>query len=101
MDLYRIRNVFERVLSLYSSPFLSSSYKKKILSMAVRATFVEGSTTLITRSGVISWIQAQLSLNGPHDILLKRLERRLLETCDPKRVNEWSGGVLNNGIDTI
>ncbi|KAI9724127.1 MAG: hypothetical protein M1812_000846 [Candelaria pacifica] len=91
MDVYRIRNVFERLLSLYSSPFLSPSYKRKILTMIARATFAEGSTTLITRSGVYSWIKAQISVGGPNDVILKRLATRLWETCEQERVSEWSG----------
>ncbi|KAI9789430.1 MAG: hypothetical protein M1835_001673, partial [Candelina submexicana] len=94
MEVFRIRNVFERLLSLYSSPFLSTFHRKKILALAARATSVEGSTTLITRSGVNSWIQAQLSLDGPCDVILQRMATRLLETCDQRRVSKWSGRLL-------
>ncbi|KAI9827209.1 MAG: hypothetical protein M1832_005346 [Thelocarpon impressellum] len=65
MDIYRRSNVFERFLSLYITPHLPHKLKMKIASLLVRAANTEGgSTTLITRAGVLSWIEV------PEDIIL-------------------------------
>ncbi|KAI9821680.1 MAG: hypothetical protein M1827_002261 [Pycnora praestabilis] len=93
MSTYRVRNVFERFLSLYCSPFLPRVIKKKTIDLVFRATCVEGSTTLITRSGIISWIEAQLSLKDTNNVMLKRLVKRLFATSDWTRVEAWSGGM--------
>lgn len=101
MELYRVCQVFERLLTLYSSHFLSQSLRMKIIRLLFRATTVEGSTTLITRSGIISWIEARLAAKDPNDVTLKRLAKRLHDTCDQTRVGEWSGGNIKETLASI
>lgn len=92
MEIFRTRNMFERMLALYCAPFASNALKERIVRLVWRATFVEGSTTLITRSGVMGWLQAQMAIKDKNAALLKRLSERLYETCAKDRVDEWSHG---------
>lgn len=102
MEIFRARSVFERLLALYISPFASEKLRVKILRLLFRAAAVGGSTTLITRSGVISWIQVQLTKKDKHERLLKRLATRLYaETCDKERVDEWSAGGITKAVEAI
>ncbi|KAI9836551.1 MAG: hypothetical protein M1819_001183 [Sarea resinae] len=101
MEIYRICQIFERLLTLYSSHFLSTALRKKIIHLLFRATAVEGSTTLITRTGIISWIETRLAAKDPNDVTLKRLAKRLYETCDQTRVDEWSGGSIKEVLASI
>lgn len=94
MEIFRTRNMFERVLALYCTPFASNALRERIVRLVWRATFVEGSTTLITRSGVMGWLQAQIVMKNRNAALLKRLLGRLYETCANDRVNEWSHGSI-------
>ncbi|KZF23290.1 hypothetical protein L228DRAFT_246044 [Xylona heveae TC161] len=101
MDTYRLRNVFERFLSLYASPFLPKTIKEKIMHLIFRATFVQGSTTLITRTGVINWVQTRLAVGDANRTVLLKLAERLYDTCDKARVDDWSGGTMQGTIKDI
>ena len=102
MEVYRRANVFERILSLYQSPTLGPAARRKILHIVYRAAQVGGSTTLITRSGVISWIQTQVAeANAKEAAQLSALAKSLYETCDRERVDGWSNGTLGRVIDEI
>ncbi|KAJ5177558.1 Nucleolar pre-ribosomal-associated protein 1 N-terminal [Penicillium coprophilum] len=102
MEVYRRANVFERILSLYQSPTLVPGARRKILQIVYRAAQVGGSTTLITRSGVISWIQIQAAeADAKEAAQLAALARALYEKCDRERVDAWSNGTLGRVVDEI
>ena len=102
MEVYRRANVFERILSLYQSPGLDASSRRKILHIIYRAAQVGGSTTLITRAAVISWIQAQAAeADGKEIALLSALARALYEKSDRERVHAWSGGSIERALEEI
>ncbi|EKD14940.1 uncharacterized protein L3040_005015 [Drepanopeziza brunnea f. sp. 'multigermtubi'] len=91
MGLYRKRQVFEKLLSLYSSSYLGAGLRDKILRIFFRATRIEGgSSTLVTRFSAMTWLEAQVSLGG--GMPLKVLIDKILESCDQKRVKKWSKG---------
>ncbi|KAI9713612.1 MAG: hypothetical protein M1820_000995 [Bogoriella megaspora] len=99
MEIYRARDVFERILSLYDSPFATPEMKRLILRIVSRATYVkDGSTTLVTRSGIVAWLDIMIVMENSSVVeLLKRLRARLLQTCDAEKVRYWSGGTLCTG----
>jgi len=95
LDLYRKRNVFGNCLNVYNSPYTSEKEKEKIIELLWNAAGIEGGgTTLITRNGIISWIENQLSrvLSVENRILMKRLGTRLFESAAKEHINEWSKG---------
>ena len=89
MELYRRANVFERVLSLYCSPQLSTKLRHKILQVVYRAVQAGGSMTLITRAGVLSWIEIQTSLNAKDMAVLDALKMAMVESSDVAEVEVW------------
>ncbi|MCJ1390900.1 hypothetical protein MMC18_003761 [Xylographa bjoerkii] len=101
MELYRRCNIFERLLSFAASPTLAPTILEKILHLFYRCSFVEGSSTLITRCGLVSWVQAQLMSEGPQQALLKTVARRVHETCDAIRLAEWSDGCIAKVVENI
>ena len=91
MSIYRKRQVFEKLLSLWNSTYLAPSLRDKVLRILFRATTIEeGSTTLITRFSSMTWLQAQIALGG--GVPLKVLMERIMESCDQKRIGSWSKG---------
>ena len=66
---------------------------RKIADMLYVCTYVEGSTTLITQCGLLSWIDHRMALLGPDHAVLGRLKARVWETCDQSRVKGWMSGV--------
>ncbi|KAM3067183.1 hypothetical protein ACMFMG_005448 [Clarireedia jacksonii] len=91
MDIFRKRRVFEKLLSLYNSPYLKEGLRGKILKLLFRATTIEGgSTTLITRFSGMTWLEAQIALGGGTP--LKVLMQRIMDSSDKTRVEGWKSG---------
>ncbi|ROW09646.1 hypothetical protein VMCG_02253 [Cytospora schulzeri] len=100
MSLYHNTRLFERLLSLASNPYLRQTLKTQILKVLYRATCVEGgSTTLITRFGIVSWLEAQGAAHSssPGGDVYKALLRRIWETSDKEKTSTWS----KHGIEEI
>ncbi|KAF9881583.1 putative ribosome biogenesis protein Urb1 [Colletotrichum karsti] len=87
---------FEKIFALAGNPYLRANLRNRILRILYRATRIEGgSTTLATRFGVVSWLDAQEArFVGDEEVrrVLRALRRRVWETCDRERVGEWSRG---------
>ena len=95
METYRRSNIFERLLTVAASPSLPTSCGEKVLHLLYRCTYVDGSTTLITRCALLSWIQSELAVGTQNEadrFLLRSVAKRAYETCDRSKVDEWSGG---------
>ncbi|KAE8376892.1 ribosome 60S biogenesis N-terminal-domain-containing protein [Aspergillus bertholletiae] len=102
MEIYRRANVFERALSFYESPGPSLSSKRKILHLLYRSTQVQGSTTLITRAGIVSWIQSQIpTLGGKEVPTFTAMASSLYESSEHDRVMKWSGGYVAQVVENI
>jgi nucleolar pre-ribosomal-associated protein 1 len=92
MEIFRTKNVFERILSYYVSASCAISAKEKIVRLLLRAAAVGGSTTLITRCGLVSWVQMRLENKDHRHRMLRELVSRVYETCDREKVDLWSSG---------
>ena len=102
-DTYRRCNIFERLLSLSTSPSLPEGLFGKLVDLLFRCTHVDGSTTLITRCGLMAWISSCLS--SPSKMTsegrLLRLGSMAHERCDWARVGKWSGDSLRTSVDNL
>jgi nucleolar pre-ribosomal-associated protein 1 len=101
MELFRRSNIFEQLLSHYGSRSCPASAKDKIVRLLLRATHVGGSTTLITRCGLVAWIQMMLEGQDPRQRSLRILASRLYETCDQEKVGAWSSGTIGETIASL
>jgi nucleolar pre-ribosomal-associated protein 1 len=101
MEIFRTKNVIERLLSYYLSASCAISAKEKIVRLLLRAVAVGGSTTLITRCGVVSWLQMRLENHDHRHRLLRLLASRLWETCDKDKVAGWSGGMVEGALTSL
>ncbi|KAL4940857.1 hypothetical protein BDV06DRAFT_195730 [Aspergillus oleicola] len=100
MEIYRRANVFERVLSFYESPGAGFTAKRKVLHLIYRSSQVQGGTTLITRAGIVSWIQSQLpGVNGRDASTLTAMAQSLYQSADHDRVEKWSGGAVVRAVE--
>ncbi|KAF7557339.1 hypothetical protein G7046_g6064 [Stylonectria norvegica] len=86
---------FEKIFTLGSNPYLRSNLRTRILRLLYRATCIEGgSTTLVTRFGILSWLDAQRAgceVSDEADVYVA-LMKRVWETSDQEKVTEWSKG---------
>lgn len=101
MELFRRSNIFEQLLTHYGSRSCPASAKDKIVKLLLRATHVGGSTTLITRCGLIPWIQMMLDGHDPRHRALRTLAGRVYETCDREKVAAWSSDSLEQTITSL
>ncbi|KAH7130426.1 ribosome 60S biogenesis N-terminal-domain-containing protein [Dendryphion nanum] len=101
MEIYRSRNMFERLLTYYLSASCGVPAKERILRVLLRAVAVGGSTTLITRCGLVSWIRMRLDSNDQRRKTLRFLGKRLWETCDRAKVGKWSSGTMDEVVALI
>ena len=101
MELYRRCGVFERIFSLSVSPSSSKACIAKVIQLLYRCSLVGGSTTLITRFGVMSWIESQRARNGLDYKTLESLASQIQKTCEVSRVQEWSDGFLARAVEKI
>ncbi|KAF6833463.1 ribosome biogenesis protein Urb1 [Colletotrichum plurivorum] len=89
---------FEKVFALGGNPYMRANLRTRILRVLYRATRIEGgSTTLATRFGIVSWLEAQearAAAAGDEEarVVYSALRRRVWETCDQERVGGWSRG---------
>lgn len=117
IDYFRSRRLFESIVSIASNPYMRSPLRRQILRIVCRVSDIEGgSTTLITRSGIVSWLTAreatwaggdsvrQSTAGRHHGVkggtegqgedeevrVVQVLLKRLWDTCDHERVENWS-----------
>jgi nucleolar pre-ribosomal-associated protein 1 len=101
MEYFRKSNIVEQLLDHYESRSCNAAAKEKILRLLLRATHVEGSTTLVTRCGLLPWIQMMLDNQDPRHRTLKALASRVYDTCDQDRVKEWSSGAIAGAMVSL
>jgi nucleolar pre-ribosomal-associated protein 1 len=90
--------IFEHILVSATNPYLRWPLKLQVLRLLYRATCIEGgSTTLITRLGIMSWLEATQAgcTDASEAAVYEGLRKRIWETCDQDRVQAWSKGGLN------
>lgn len=100
LSIFRKKRWFEKILALGSNPYLRVNLRTRILRIVYRATCIDaGSTTLITRFGLLTWLDAQrVACDVPEDAeLYKALMGRAWKTCDQARVKTWS----KNGVEKL
>lgn len=93
LEIFRKNFVFEKLFSLYNHN-LSKYLQKIILKLLMRACKIDnGSTTLITRFGTLTWLEVQQALATNTE--MHRLYEGLLKSCSQKRIRAWSRGAFN------
>lgn len=91
VEVLRKGKVFEKIMSLHSSPGAGTQLKERILELLYRATFVEGgSSTLVTRTGVLGWLD-MVAREKSDGVLAFALKERIKETSDREKVEGWCG----------
>ncbi|KAK6499839.1 hypothetical protein TWF481_010196 [Arthrobotrys musiformis] len=103
VEILRKRGVFEELLGLY--PTAGEGVKRAIAEVLWNTAAVEGgATTLITRTGVVSWVKMMIcavGAEGEEILMLKRLAARLWEGCDKAYVRGWSEGNIGRVLEGL
>jgi nucleolar pre-ribosomal-associated protein 1 len=104
LGVFHKKRWFEKILALASNPYLRFNIRTRILRIVYRASCIEaGSTTLVTRFGVISWLDTQrvAATVKEEAAVYEALMRRIWDTCDQSKVAEWSKGGVQRLLDSI
>ena len=78
-----------------ASPSFPNANLERIIALLFRCTYVEGSTTLITRCAVLGWISTWLEIkagNVQEAGKLNALAAMLHDSSDKQYIKQWSGG---------
>lgn len=104
LGVFHKKRWFEKIFALGSNPYLRSALRTRLAKLVYRVTCIEtGSTTLITRFGILSWLD---SLRAACDVddtaaVYEALMLRAWETCDQERVRTWSKGGVEQLLEKI
>ncbi|KAG6038025.1 hypothetical protein E4U40_000014 [Claviceps sp. LM458 group G5] len=104
LGVFHKKRWFEKLLSLGSNPYLRTALRTRLFRLIYRATCIEaGSTTLVTRFGLISWLDSHRAACPVEDdvLMYEALMRRAWQTCDQDRVRAWSKGGVEEVIKSI
>ena len=104
LGVFHKKRWFEKILSLGSNPYLRSALRTRLLRLVYRSTCIDGgSSTLITRFGLLSWLDAQRTTCAVKDDaeVYAALMRRAWETCDQERVSSWSKGGVKDLVAKV
>lgn len=95
LGVFHKKRWFEKIFTVGSNPYLRFNLRTRILRLLYRATCIEGgSTTLVTRFGILSWLDAQRAgCEVPDEAeVYGALMKRVWATCDQEKVKTWSKG---------
>jgi nucleolar pre-ribosomal-associated protein 1 len=101
LKIFHDRRIYEHLCGMVSNPYMRADLKKQVFRILWRTTCVGGgSTTLVTRFGIVSWLKAfeATSSEQQQRALCAALLRRVWETCDQARVEEWSQGGITEAM---
>ncbi|KAM0438841.1 hypothetical protein ACHAPT_001602 [Fusarium lateritium] len=102
LGVFHRKRWFEKMLALGANPYLRVNLRTRLLRLIYRATCIDGgSTTLVTRFGILSWLDAQraASEGGDEVDVLAALMKRIWETCDQEKVKAWSKGGIEKLLE--
>ncbi|PHH86482.1 hypothetical protein CDD83_10193 [Cordyceps sp. RAO-2017] len=102
LGIFHKKKWFEKIIALGSNPYLRSGLRVKLFKIIYRATCIQtGSTTLITRFGILGWLDAQRATcsTGDEVAACEGLIKRVWETCDQERISVWSSGGIDKLVD--
>ncbi|KAK5085797.1 hypothetical protein LTR05_005085 [Lithohypha guttulata] len=90
MELYRRCNLWEHVLSLYSSPCLSQQNKLLILALLRNGIDITGGADMLwTRFGVYGWLSIMSKNDFEHADYFDLLKGKLEKRCDTEAIERW------------
>ncbi|KAK5952035.1 hypothetical protein OHC33_006922 [Knufia fluminis] len=90
LDLYRRTGLWEKVLSLYSSPVLTQPYKQLILALLKAACSIKGGTDMLwTRFGVYSWLRMQEFTDKDDSKQMRALREKMETECSKEVIETW------------
>ncbi|KAL5612560.1 hypothetical protein BROUX41_004342 [Berkeleyomyces rouxiae] len=102
LSIFYRNNWLEKILCAGCNPNFRVGLRAKLQKLVYKITCLEGgSTMLITRFGIISWLKTQQAQmrQASEVAIYKALIRRSWETCNKEHVEKWSGESVSWAVD--
>lgn len=96
MAQFHLLTVFEKVLAYYSSTLAIGAEKELVLKLLARASQSGCCTSLVTRLGLLSWLDAELAKHDKYSSALRTLTIRFQEGCQQSQIDNWAGRRLRS-----
>ena len=71
------------------------------MNVLARVSHFGGSSDLITRSALVSWLELRASAKESDDVMLKGLAKILSEQSDEERISKWSEGAVGEKLAVL
>lgn len=95
MGVFHQTRWFEKVFAAACNPYMKAGLRSRVFRVLYRATCIEGgSTTLVTRFGVLGWLEELRVAGGEERGVVGGLMGRVWGTCDRGHVGRWSRGAI-------
>jgi nucleolar pre-ribosomal-associated protein 1 len=98
LEVFRRSGCFEEICTEISNPYMKAGLRARVSKILYRATCIDGgSTTLVTRFGIMSWLEMQRHdyfLTKEERLVVAALKERVWKTCDQERISKWSHGSI-------
>lgn len=90
LDLYRRAGLWEKILSLYSSPVLVQSNKQLILALLQTACSISGGVDMLwTRCGLFSWLRMKEVTDKENEKQIRVLRETMEKECSQEVIDAW------------
>lgn len=81
-------------MALGASRWVSIACVKGVIKILYRCALVGGSTTMVTRCGVLSWLDVQLSAKGELHTMYVELSITIKRLADDVKLLAWGGSSI-------
>lgn len=86
------RNSLEKILALFASPAAPKAVRDKVVQLLYRIAKVNGATSLVTRCGILTWLDMRDALGDVESRTLRALKEAVNGGIDEARMSSWSKG---------
>lgn len=91
--MYRRSDIFEHLFALYSAALCSEIHRRQILELLHRAIGLGGGMTLVTRMGLLSWLDIVATVSKNEESMTA-LKRQLYQNVDAAAVRAWKASTV-------
>ena len=99
VESYHRSDVFQTAMHLWNRPSILQSACGLGLDLFYTCANAQGSTLLITKHGILTWLEAIMTQEQSESPMITKklrvLERHLKQTCDREETLKWSDGLLD------
>lgn len=95
LEIYRRASILERVLAWSAAPSLPNRLRQTVLELVYKASQLDSTNTLVTRVGIISWLDIQCTNHGTARALSSALKEMIKGKVVKDDFTRWTGRAVD------